>query len=73
MVKKPDSEKNKWFTSEKEVYEINERVTAGNMGQVIDKVRSNQQALVKHSDDVCYILTIIQIIIFTMTMMTSRM
>ena len=50
MVKKPDSEKNKWFTSEKEVYEINERVTAGNMGQVIDKVRSNQQALVKHSD-----------------------
>ena len=50
MVKKTDSEKNKWFTSEKEVYEINERVTAGNMGQVIDKVRSNQQALVKHSD-----------------------
>lgn len=50
MVKKPDNEKNKWFTSEKEVYEINERVTAGNMGQVIDKVRSNQQALVKHND-----------------------
>ena len=50
MVKKTDNEKNKWFTSEKEVYEINERVTAGNMGQVIDKVRSNQQALVKHND-----------------------
>lgn len=50
MVKKPDNEKNKWFTSEKEVYEISERVTAGNMGQVIDKVRSNQQALVKHND-----------------------
>ena len=50
MVKKSDNDKNSWFTSEKEVYEINERVTAGNMGKVIDNVRSNQQALVKHSD-----------------------
>ena len=50
MVKKSDNEKNSWFTSEKEVYEINERVTAGNMGKVIDNIRSNQQALVKHND-----------------------
>ena len=50
MVKKPDNDRNKWFTSEKEVYEINEQVNAGNMGQVIDKVRTNQQALVKHRD-----------------------
>ena len=50
MVKKTDNDRNNWFTSEKEVYEINERVNAGNMGQVIDKVRTNQQALVKHSD-----------------------
>lgn len=50
MVTKPDNDKNEWFRSENEVYEINEKVNAGNMGQVIDKVRSNQQALVKHSD-----------------------
>jgi hypothetical protein len=50
MVTKPDNDRNKWFSSEQEVYEINEKVHAGNMGQVIDKVRSNQQALVKHSD-----------------------
>ena len=49
MVNKPDSEKNKWFTSNDEIYEVNERVNAGNMGQVIDKIRDNQQSLVKHS------------------------
>lgn len=49
MVNKPDSEKNKWFTSNDEMYEVNERVNAGNMGQVIDKIRDNQQSLVKHS------------------------
>jgi len=49
MVKKLDNEKNSWFTSEQEAYEINERVNAGNMGQVIDRVRDNQQSLVKHN------------------------
>jgi hypothetical protein len=49
MVNKIDKEKNEWFTSEKEVYEINERVNAGNMGQVIDRIRDNQQSLVKHN------------------------
>jgi len=49
MVKKLDKEKNSWFTSEQEAYEINERVNAGNMGQVIDRIRDNQQSLVKHN------------------------
>jgi|TARA_Y100000389_G_C17454306_1_gene517013 hypothetical protein len=49
MVNKTDKDKNEWFTSEKEVYEINERVNAGNMGQVIDRVRENQQSVVKHN------------------------
>lgn len=49
MVNKPDSEKNKWFTNNDEIYEVKERVNSGNMGQVIDKIRDNQQSLVKHS------------------------
>ena len=50
MVNKPDVEKNEWFTSDKEIYEVNEKVSASNMGQVIDKIRDNQQSLIKHTD-----------------------
>lgn len=50
MVHKPDVEKNEWFTNDNEIYQIDEQVSTGNMGQVIDKIRTNQQALIKHND-----------------------
>ncbi len=49
MINAVDSTKNDWFTNEDNHLSIQENVTSGNMGRVLDNVRNNQESIVKYS------------------------
>jgi hypothetical protein len=49
MINKVDTTKNDWFTNENNHINVDETVTAGNMGKVLDNVRDRQEAVVKYS------------------------
>ena len=49
MINKIDTSKNDWFTNEDNHINIDEKVTSGNMGRVLDSVRDRQEAVVKYS------------------------
>lgn len=48
MKNKPDPKKNEWFTNGKNEYEINETVNSKNMGDVFNRIKDNQNAMVKY-------------------------
>ena len=48
MVSKIDTEKNKWFQEEGSQYETTEKVNANNIGDVFNKMKSQQQGIVKY-------------------------
>ena len=48
MKNKPDPKKNEWFTNEKNEYEINETVNSKNMGDVFNRIKDNQNTMVKY-------------------------
>ena len=49
MISKVDTSKNDWFTSENNHINVDENVTSGNMGRVLDNVRDKQDAIIKYS------------------------
>ena len=49
MINKVDTTKNQWFTNENNHINVDETVTSGNMGRVLDNVRDRQDAVVKYS------------------------
>ena len=49
MINKVDTTKNDWFTNENNHINVDETVTSGNMGRVLDNVRDRQEAVVKYS------------------------
>lgn len=49
MVSNIDTTKNDWFTNEDNHINVDEKVTSGNMGVVLDNVRDRQEAIVKYS------------------------
>ena len=49
MINKVDTSKNDWFTNEDNHINVDEKVTSGNMGRVLDNVRDRQEAIVKYS------------------------
>jgi hypothetical protein len=49
MVNNIDTSKNDWFTNEDNHINVDEKVTSGNMGRVLDNVRDKQDAIVKYS------------------------
>jgi hypothetical protein len=49
MINTVDSTKNEWFTNEDTGFSIEENVTSGNMGRVLDNVRDKQDTIVKYS------------------------
>jgi len=48
MVSTIDTEKNKWFQEEDPQYKTNEKVNANNIGDVFNKMKSQQQGIVKY-------------------------
>ena len=48
MKNKPDPRKNEWFTSEKNEYEVNETVNSKNMGDVFNRIKDNQNSMIKY-------------------------
>tara|TARA_B100000035_G_scaffold312685_1_gene324714 strand:- start:9458 stop:10354 length:897 start_codon:yes stop_codon:yes gene_type:complete len=48
MAKKQDPSKNEWFQKEDSIYETDTQVNQGNMGQVFDNMKNNQQQIVKY-------------------------
>lgn len=49
MINTVDSKQNEWFTNESNDFSIQEKVTSGNMGKVLDNVRDKQDTVVKYS------------------------
>ena len=48
MSKKPDSQKNEWFSKDEAVYKTNETVSAKNIGQVFDTMKQQNAELVRY-------------------------
>jgi len=48
MINKPDPKRNEWFTDEKNDYAINENVTSKNMGDVFNRIKDNQNSMIKY-------------------------
>ena len=48
MSKKPDSQKNEWFSKDEAVYKSDETVSAKNMGQVFDTMKQQNAELVRY-------------------------
>jgi len=48
MTKKIDPTKNEWFTNNDETFQINEKVTNKNMGEVFNRIKDTQSSMVKY-------------------------
>lgn len=48
MANKPDITKNEWFTNNEPIYKMDKNVNTKNMGQILEKVKESQSALIKH-------------------------
>lgn len=48
MTKKVDPTKNEWFTNNEETFQINEKVTNKNMGEVFNRIKDTQSSMVKY-------------------------
>lgn len=48
MTKKIDPTKNEWFTNNEETFQINEKVTNKNMGEVFNRIKDTQSSMVKY-------------------------
>lgn len=46
MLHKPDSTKNDWFSSEKAIYQIDDKVNSKNMGQALERIKETQANIV---------------------------
>lgn len=49
MVSKIDTEKNKWFQEDNSQYTTDEKVNANNIGDVFNKMKTQQQGIVKYN------------------------
>lgn len=49
MVSKIDTEKNKWFQEDNSLYDTDEKVNANNIGDVFNKMKTQQQGIVKYN------------------------
>jgi len=52
MSQKIDTSRNDWFSSEKPVYEIDEKVTAKNMNTVFNRIKEQQHSLIQYTGKV---------------------
>lgn len=48
MTKKVDPTRNEWFTNNEETFQINEKVTNKNMGEVFNRIKDTQSSMVKY-------------------------
>lgn len=48
MSKKPDSQKNEWFSKDEAIFKSDEQVSAKNMGQVFDTMKQQNAELVRY-------------------------
>jgi hypothetical protein len=48
MSKKPDTNRNEWFSKEEPIYDIQSQVSANNMNQVFDTIKKNNAELVRY-------------------------
>lgn len=49
MVSNIDTEKNKWFSEDNNIFNTKDQVNSNNMGQVFDQMKNQQQGLVKYN------------------------
>ena len=48
MTSKPDPKKNEWFSKDEPIYNIDEKVSSKNIGQVFDKIKETNSGMVKY-------------------------
>ena len=48
MIKKTDTSRNEWFTNNEQLFDVDEKVTNKNMGEVFNRIKDTQSSMIKY-------------------------